>query len=366
MGVHPGVGGASVVPGAGKEGSVSVPSQKCLEVLSAVGDAFNSPVDTKELLERTARAVVEQLGLKACQFSLLSQDQQLLDHIASSGLGEAFLERGPVETAGLADALDGRPVVIPDCRSDSRVQYPEAHSTEGLVSSLVVPLKTRGQVIGVVQAYAGESREFSETDVKLMEVLAAFCARAVTNAMFHKILDGVTAAVRSSLSLEQALESVARAISEDLRLVGCTIHLIDGEDEKLKRRAAFGPSKKFLAYQDSDPGPGFEQALQGKCTQLLDPHRVPATPFLEKVIEEGISSILHVPLMIRSKPVGVLCLYTHRPYEFSEDERYFMKAVADECGLAIQQSRIHSMFRQSYETLVNDFQIWFESGYRQL
>jgi GAF domain-containing protein len=246
------------------------------------------------------------------------------------------------------------------------VQHHEAHAAAGLVSSLVVPLKTRGQVIGVVQAYAGEAREFSEADVKLMQVLAAFCARAVTNSMFHKILDGVTAAIRSSLSLEQALESVVRAISEDLRLVGCTIHLLEGEEEKLKLRAAFGPSKRFLAYLGSDPGPGFEQALQGRCTQLLDPRRVPATPLLEKVIEEGISSILHVPLMIRSKPVGVLCLYTHRPYEFSEDERYFMKAVADECGLAIQQSRIHSMFRQSYETLVNDFQIWFESGYRQL
>jgi signal transduction protein with GAF and PtsI domain len=345
---------------------VSVPSHKCLEILSTVADAFNSPVDTKELLERTARAVVEQLDLKACQFSLLSQDQQLLDHIASSGLGEAFLDRGPVETAGLAEALEGKPVTIGDCRADPRVQYPEAHSREGLVSSLAVPLKTRGQVIGVVQAYAGESRGFSETDVKLMEVLAAFCARAVTHSMFHKILDGVTAAIRSSLSLEQALESVARAISEDLRLVGCTIHLLHGEDEKLKLRAAFGPSKKFLAYLGRDPGTGFAEALQGRCTQLLDAHGAPETPFLKKVIDEGVSSILYVPLMIRSKAVGVLCLYTHRPYEFSEDERYFMKAVADECGLAIQQSRIHSMFRQSYETLVNDFQIWFESGYRQL
>ena len=31
-----------------------------------------------------------------------------------------------------------------------------------------------------------------------------------------------------------------------------------------------------------------------------------------------------------------------------------LKAVADECGLAIQQSRIHTMFRQSYETLRAD------------
>ena len=343
-----------------------MPSHKSLEILGAVADAFNSPVNTRELLEQTARAVVEHVGLKACQFSLLSQDQQLLDHIASAGLEEDFLGRGPVESAGAAEALDGKAVIIPDCRSDSRVQYPEAHTAAGLVSSLVVPLKTRGQVIGTIQLYAAEAREFSAIDVEVIEVVAAFCARAVTHSMFHKILDNVTAAIRSSLSLEQALESVARAISEDLRLVGCTIHLLDAEDRELKPKAAFGLSTKFMAQLRSDPGPGFEQALQGRCTQLLDPHRVPATPFLEKVVEEGVSSILHVPLMIRSKAVGVLCLYTHRPYEFSEDERYFMKAVADECGLAIQQSRIHSMFRQSYETLVNDYQIWFESGHRQL
>jgi len=102
MGGHRGVGGAWQLCRASKGGAVS--SDKCLEILSAVGDAFNSPVDTKELLERTARAVVEQLDLKACQFCLLSQDQQLLDHIASFGLGEAFLGRGPVEAAGLAGA----------------------------------------------------------------------------------------------------------------------------------------------------------------------------------------------------------------------------------------------------------------------
>ena len=115
-----------------------------------------------------------------------------------------------------------------------------------------------------------------------------------------------------------------------------------------------------------EPGEGVAAALQGKCTQLLDPRQEPPTRFLGKVVEEGISSILYVPLMVRAKAIGVLCLYTHHPYEFSEDERYFMKAIADECGLAIQQSRIYTMLRQNYQTLVNDYQIWFESGHRQL
>jgi signal transduction protein with GAF and PtsI domain len=344
-----------------------VQGTKCLEILSIVGDAFNSPVGTKELLERTARAVVEQLHLKGCSFRLLSQDQELLEHIASYGLSERFLRRGPVEVdESVAEVLAGRPVAVSDCGSDPRVQYPEAHAEEGIVSSLAVPLKTRGQVIGIMQTFAGEKRDFPETDLKLLEVLAAFCARALTNAMFHQILDNVTAAIRSSLSLEAVLESVVKAISEDLRAKGCTIHLLDAEEKELRLRAEFGLSKKLLAFLKEEPGEGIAAALQGKCTQLLDPRQEPPTRFLGKVIEEGISSILYVPLMVRAKAIGVLCLYTHHPYEFSEDERYFMKAIADECGLAIQQSRIYAMLRQNYQTLVNDFQIWFESGYRQL
>ncbi len=341
-------------------------SKKYLEIIATLADAYNSPVGTNELLERTARALAEQLDLAGCEFRLLSQDQELLEHIASSGLSERFLTKGPVEAERLSEALAGEVVAIADCASDDRVQYQDVHTGEGLASSLVVPLKTRGQVIGVMQAYAGRKREYSENDLKLMEVVAAFCARAVTNSMFHQTLDNVTAAIRSSLSMGAALDSVVKAISEDLRLKGCSIFLLDAEDKELRPRAAYGLSKKFLALLKTDPSRGFSEALQGQCTQLLDPREEPPTPFLERVTEEGISSILYVPLMIRTKAVGVLCLYTHHPYPFSEDERYFMKAIADECGLAIQQSRIHTMLRQSYETLVNDFQIWFESGYRQL
>jgi len=344
-----------------------VQGTKCLEILSTVGDAFNSPVGTKELLERTARAVVEQLHLKGCSFRLLSQDQELLEYVASYGLSERFLRRGPVEVDdSVAEVLAGKPVTIPDCGSDPRVQYSEAHAEEGIVSSLAVPLKTRGQVIGVMQTFVGEKREFPETDLKLLEVLAAFCARALTNAMFHQILDNVTAAIRSSLSLEAVLESVVKAISEDLRAKGCTIHLLDAEEKELRLRAEFGLSKKFLAFLKDEPGEGVAAALQGKCTQLLDPRQEPPTRFLGKVVEEGISSILYVPLMVRAKAIGVLCLYTHHPYEFSEDERYFMKAIADFFFNDTAPTEIYTMLRQNYQTLVNDYQIWFESGHRQL
>ena len=71
--------------------------EECLQVLSTVTDAFNSPISTKELLERTAKTMVLQLGLKGCHFRLLSRDQKLLEYITSYGLSDEFLNKGPVE-----------------------------------------------------------------------------------------------------------------------------------------------------------------------------------------------------------------------------------------------------------------------------
>lgn len=342
-------------------------AKECLEILATVADAYNSSLGTTALLERTASVVAERRGLKGCEFRILSDDETALELLASHGLSEEFLAKGSAAAdPSVREALAGAPTVIADCRTDARILEPAGYAGEGLVSTLTVPLKTRGQVIGIMRLYAGEARPFAEDEVQLAEVLAAFSARAVAHGMFHRILDNVTRAIRSSLRLDAALEEVARAISQDLRAKGCTIHLRGPEEKKPKLRAAFGLSKKYLGTLLARPTKGFEEALQGTCTQVLDPRTEPAVPSNADAVEEGVCSILYVPLMIRDKPVGVLSCFTHHPYEFSDEEKYFMKAIADECGLAIQQSRMLEVVRQSYQTLTNDFQIWFESGYRQM
>jgi signal transduction protein with GAF and PtsI domain len=335
---------------------------ECLSTLSAIAEAFNSPLGTKELLAHTAKSIVEELHLKACQFRLLSRDQKLLEHVTSYGLSEKFLAKGPVEAEkSVTEALEGKTIVVADCATDPRIQYPDEHVEEGLVSVLTVPLKTRGQVIGVMRLYAGEKRPFSDLEVSITEVMASFCTRAVTHSMFHQIQDRVSSAIRSSLNLEEVLDSVARVISEELRAKGCTIQLL-GADEKLEIKASFGLSNHFLEVRKAHRGGRTKAALQGECVQVVDAKAEPRSPFFDEVIQEGISSILFVPLMMRDKAIGVLNLCTHHPYRFSEDEIFFMKSIGDQCALAVQHSRIHAKIHQDYQALANDFQLWFESG----
>ena len=65
-----------------------------------------------------------------------------MDEVASFGLSQRFLQKGPVDAErSVAEALEDTIVMIADCRTDPRVRYPAAHSEEGIVSMLTVPLR---------------------------------------------------------------------------------------------------------------------------------------------------------------------------------------------------------------------------------
>jgi len=80
----------------------------------------------------------------------------------------------------------------------------------------------------------------------------------------------------------------------------------------------------------------------------------------DELLGEGISSLLLVPLETRGKPIGILSLFTNNPYLFSDDEKQFMISVGEQCALAIDNAMMFAALKRRYETLVDDFHLWFE------
>ena len=102
------------------------------------------------------------------------------------------------------------------------------------------------------------------------------------------------------------------------------------------------------------------EALAARACLILDARSDPRIKHHAAVVEEGIGSILYVPLTVRDRTIGVLRLYTHRPYEFSEDELFLMRAIGSECALAIQNAQMYAAIKGRYEDLVDDFHRWFD------
>lgn len=78
------------------------------------------------------------------------------------------------------------------------------------------------------------------------------------------------------------------------------------------------------------------------------------------VRSEGISSVLLVPLICRDATLGVLSLYTNRPYRFSDEEIQMMQSIAGQCALAIRNAQMYTTLKQKYDSAATDFQVWFD------
>lgn len=157
--------------------------------LYRVATTVNSTLESTAVLTAIVQNVAEAMGTKACSIMLLSPDRRELRHSAAYGLSEKYVKKGPVRVdLSMSEALAGRSVAVLDATADARVQYGPQNQEEGISSILSVPMRLRGQIIGVVRVYAGEPREFSLEDAEFVEAVAHLGAISLDNAHSHEEL----------------------------------------------------------------------------------------------------------------------------------------------------------------------------------
>ena len=61
---------------------------------------------------------------------------------------------------------------------------------------------------------------------------------------------------------------------------------------------------------------------------------------------EGIAAILAVPVLVKGRIIGVFCLFTDSPREFSEDEREFLMLLAQQGGGVMEHAHLIDQLRQ--------------------
>ena len=339
-----------------------VKCRQCRNVFRVIGDALNIRLDTSVMLEMAAQTIVEQFDLKACHFRLLSRDQRTLEHVAAYGLSQRFLDKGPIDAErSVAEALEGKAVMIADCVADPRVQYPDEFEAEGIASLLTIPLETRGQVIGVMRLFTGERHEFADDIVEFFKVVALFCTSAIIDCMYRRILEHVTESTRSSLDPPEVLDTIARVVCNDLRAKGCAIQLVDAKTSVFTPQASNGLDEAFVAsLAGLFTREAMEKLLSGECVAILEGRSDKLVARPDEIQREGIASILLVPLVSRGKTTGVLSVFTHNPYLFSGAEKRLMAAIGEQCSLAIDNAKMFAALKCRYETLVDDFNLWFE------
>lgn len=157
---------------------------------------------------------------------------------------------------------------------------------------------------------------------------------------FLNLFIDVTKTITSTLDPDEVFELITKKIPEILNVDAATIRLLDEAGKNLILRASHGLSRDYLERGTIDAEEPVFKALSGEPILVEDAENDPRIDYPEATRREGIKNILVVPIPIRGSIEGILRLLTKRPRAYSEEEIEFMTALADQCGIAIENARI--------------------------
>jgi PAS domain S-box-containing protein len=283
----------------------------------------------------------------------------------------------PTEPRGVHNVLrTGDSEFYPDIPDEMLVQIAldEEHLKVmreiGFRSVMLVPLKARGKVLGVISFVNTESTSHhTQEDLALAEDLANRAALAVDNAYLYRIekqtrlaaertsnhlmrLQAVTTALSQSLTSQQVADTVIEQGMKSLNAHAGTVAILNESRTEFEVVASLGfpaeavdkwrrfPLNARVAIADAVR----EQApvLIEDFAQWLD--RYPTLGPLSSVT--GSKALVAYPLIVKGHTIGALGLSFLEAQKFSDEDRTFMLALAQQCAQALERARLYETERR--------------------
>lgn len=168
---------------------------------------------------------------------------------------------------------------------------------------------------------------------------------------FLHLFQKVTNMITSTLDVEKVLDVIVQKVPEILGVDAATIRLLDPAGETLFLVASFGLSREYLDRGPIDAEKSVTKALAGIPVAIPDALSYPHIRHPEAIRKEGIKSLLVVPILMKGEIKGVLRLLTKQPRVFEKNEIEFVSALAEQCGIAIENARAYQDQEQQIQYL---------------
>jgi signal transduction histidine kinase len=330
-----------------------------LRRLQALTDAALSSLELDELLAALLERSRAILDADTCAVLLLDERRNELVARAAVGIEEE-VEQGvriPVGR-GFAGrvAAERRPVILEDV-DHADVLNPILRE-KGIKSLLGVPMLVRGKVLGVLHVGTLTRRRFTTEEAELLRLAAERAALGIEHARLFEAervvrrriehVQAITDAALAHLEINELLEVLLPRIRQILAADTCVVLLLEDGQSELVARAAVGVEGEVERGVRVPVGKGFAGRVAAERRPvILDDvdHADVVNPILR---EQGIKSLLGVPMLAQGNVIGVLHVGSLAPRRFTAEDVELLALVADRVALAVERGRLHE------ETLMLD------------
>lgn len=235
----------------------------------------------------------------------------------------------------------------------------------GFRSVIIVPLKLRDQVLGVITFTNADSRRHhAAEDLALAEELARRAALVVDNAKLFRAEQQIRLAAERTSDFLRRLQSVSSSLSQvlipadvaiavieqgisSLGAHAGTVVVFDETGTELEVIETVGFPKKIVdnwrRFKLSQNVP-LAEAIRGNAPVVIESF----SEYQEKYPElaalssaTGSQALIAYPLIAEGRIIGAMGLTFPQQQKFTEEDRHFLLALAHQCAQALERARLY-------------------------
>jgi signal transduction histidine kinase len=253
-------------------------------------------------------------------------------------------------------ASTGEPFLAPDVSQEPRYIAMIGSETR---SELIVPIKTKGDVIGVLDVQSDRLNAFDESDLVMLQALANQAAIAIENArLFDErerridemaVLNEVGRAISSTLQLDELLDLIYHQVGQVMDATNLYIALYDKDEDWVTFPLYVEGGQARPASRGRKVGRGLTEHIIRSRQPLLLPDHVD-----ERMQELGIEVIgapakswLGVPMIAGDEVLGVIAVQSYTTENvYDEGHLNLLPTIAAQAAIAIENARLYEQARQ--------------------
>jgi signal transduction protein with GAF and PtsI domain len=168
---------------------------------------------------------------------------------------------------------------------------------------------------------------------------------------YYQSLYQLVTILNSARSPDDILHSIVEGVAKAMGAKACSLMLLTPDEKVLLHTAAYGLSDWFVRKGPVSADKSMSETLKGKPVTVLDATTDDRVEYRKQVKQEGIASILSVPVNLREEVVGVMRIYTSEPRRFTDADISFATAAADFGAIALESARFYETLQKDYDTL---------------
>jgi GAF domain-containing protein/signal transduction histidine kinase len=341
-----------------------------LSAIERIGRELTSTLDPQRVLDLVLEQAMNATDASRGCIAMLDEAQDSISIVTHRGYTGKVARKMQSVPRQLDEGIIGRVlrtgqlILVPDLQ-----QEPTYISLDPSVQAqLAVPISREEGKWGAISLESNQANGFDDQDASFVSQLATQAAVALRNAQLFQertqrveelsLLYQASLSLASSLEYKDVLDIISRLALHITNSDAVTLYLYDSVKDQFERASTQGYQRSEIRLSSIRRN-GLTRTIIDTRRPILVSDTLTYPEVNPQVVEQGIRSLIGVPVMSRGEVLGVLYVNHNQPHVYTENDVRLVSALANQAGATIANVSLFTQVseaRDRLEAIINSTQ----------